>query len=251
MLKFENISVKAASKEILKDVSFCLKPHTITAVIGKNASGKTTLVSCLTGEKKYTGSITYEGKDIRLMNLREKSRLISVLPQILPTPRITVKDLVRMGRSPYLDMGKSFTHTDEEYVEKALSDVGLKASQDKYLTEMSGGERQKAYIAMVLAQNTRVVVLDEPTTYMDMQYSKEFMLLLDTLKTKNKKTVLAVMHDINTAIDKADNILILDEGKAVFYGSKEECKNSSLIEKIFSLQRHEYIFEGEKKVIFR
>lgn len=251
MVKFENISVKVTSKEILKEVSFSLKPHTITAVIGKNGSGKTTLLSCLTGEKKYTGRITYEGKDIRLMSLKEKGRLISVLPQILPTPHITIKALVGMGRSPYLDLMGTFTQDDKKCVEKSLCDTGIKNLENKYLTEISGGERQKAYIAMVLAQNTRVVVLDEPTTYMDMQYSKEFMSLLETLKTKNKKTVLAVMHDINMALEKADNILILDEGKAVFFGSKEECINSRLIEKIFALEKHEYVFEGEKKVIFR
>ncbi len=251
MLKFENISVKTPSKELLQEVSFSIKPHTITAVIGKNGSGKTSLVSCIAGEKKYTGSITYEGKDIRLMSLKEKSRLISVLPQLLPTPHITVKELVGMGRNPYLDLGKNFTQTDEEYVEKALFDITIKEIEDKYLTEISGGERQKAYIAMVLAQNTRVIVLDEPTTYMDMQYSKEFMTLLLRLKTKNKKTILAVMHDLNSALENADNILVLDEGRAVFYGSKEECINSAIIEKIFDLKKHEYVFEDEKKVIFR
>lgn len=251
MLKFDNVSVKASSKEILQGVSFTLVPHTITAVIGKNGSGKTTLISCLGAEKKYTGSITYEGKDIRLLSLREKGRLIAVLPQILPTPHITVRDLVKMGRSPYLDIGGSFTQSDIEYVEKALADTNIKDIENKYLTELSGGERQKAYVAMVLAQNTRAVILDEPTTYMDMQYSKEFMTLLENLKLKNKKTVMAVMHDINTALEKADNILLLYEGKVVFYGTAEECKDSSLIENIFGLERHEYLHDGQKKVIFR
>ena len=251
MLKFDKIGVKTPHKEILKDVSLSLKPHTITAVIGKNGSGKTTLISCLIGDKKYTGNITYEGRDIRLMSLKEKGRLISVLPQILPSPAIRVKDLVRMGRSPYLDMGKVFTQSDEENVEKAILQTGIKDIENKYLTEISGGEKQKAYIAMVLAQNTRVIVLDEPTTYMDMAYSKEFMGVLRELKYKNKKTVLAVMHDINSAIEVADNILIIDNGRAVFYGSVQETQESGKIEEVFGLRKYQCICDDETKTIYR
>ena len=251
MLKFDNICVKGTNEEILHKVSFTLKPHTITAVIGKNGSGKTTLISCVNEEKKYTGSITYDGKDIRLMSLKEKGRLMALLPQILPTPHITVRELVKMGRNPYLDIGRSFTQTDEECVEKAINDTDIKDMENKYLTELSGGERQKAYIAMILAQNTRVIILDEPTTYMDMQYSKEFLALLEHMKVKNKKTILAVMHDINTAVEKADNILLLDEGRVIFYGSKEELTESSIIEKVFGLEKHEYMHGEQKKVIFR
>lgn len=250
MLKFENISVKAGEKKILRDVSFALEEQSITAVIGRNGSGKTTLISCLTNEKKYTGNITCEDKDIRLMNLREKSRLIAVLPQILPTPHITVKALVEMGRNPYLDIGGAFTQSDREYVEKALENVGIKDMENKYLTELSGGERQKAYIAMVLAQNTGVIILDEPTTYMDMTYSKEFMRLIENLKDKNKKTVLVVMHDINTALQKADNILLLEGGRALFYGTAEDCVKSDIVEKAFGLEKLIYTEDGENKIFY-
>ena len=250
MLRFDKVGVKIPFKEILNDVSFTLNPHTITAIIGKNGSGKTTLISCLNAEKKYTGSITYEGKDIRLMSLKEKGRLISVLPQILPSVGITVKDLVKMGRSPYLDLGKVFTQNDMENVEKALTYAGMKKLENKYLTEISGGEKQKAYIAMVLAQNTRVIVLDEPTTYMDMAYSKEFMALLRQLRDKNKKTILAVMHDINSALEVADNILILNEGRLEFFGSVQQVKDSGKIEEIFALKKYECSSDGETKTIY-
>lgn len=251
MLTFDKTGVKTPFKEILSGVSLTLRPHTITAVIGKNGSGKTTLMSCLNGERKYTGNIAYDGKDIRLMSIREKARLISFLPQILPTPCITVKDLVRMGRSPYLDIGKNFTQSDEEYVEKALVQAGIKDIENKYLTEASGGEKQKAYIAMVLAQNTRVIALDEPTTYMDMAYSKEFLSLLGELRDKNKKTVLTVMHDINSALEIADNILILNQGRAEFFGSVQQTIESGKIEEIFGLKKYECICDGEVKFIYR
>lgn len=250
MLSFDKIGVKTPTKEILKDISLSLKPHTITAVIGKNGSGKTTLISCLVGEKKYTGSITYEDKDIRLMSLKEKGRLISVLPQILPSPAIRVKDLVKMGRNPYLDIGGTFTQSDNENVEKAMLQAGIKDIENKYLTEISGGEKQKAYIAMVLSQNTRVVVLDEPTTYMDMAYSKDFMKLLIELRDKNKKTVLAVMHDINSAVEVADNILIIDEGESIFFGSVQKCIESGKIEEVFGLKKYQCICNDTEKIIY-
>lgn len=250
MLSFDKISLKVPSQEILQDVSFAVKPHTLTAIIGKNGSGKTSLVSCIIGERKYKGSITYEGKDLRLMPLGEKGRLISVLPQILPSPHITVRELVRMGRSPYLDIGKTFTKEDLSRVAQAIADTGITDIEHKYLTELSGGERQKAYVAMVLAQNTRVIVMDEPTTYMDVSYAKELMALINEMKTKKKKTILAVMHDINRALEYADNILLLHEGKVVFYGTAKDCADSGKLEEIFNLKRRKYICDGENKVIF-
>ena len=106
MLEFKSLSVSKNKKEILQDVSFSVKPHTITAIIGKNASGKSTLISCLTGESKYKGSIFFSDDDISLMSLKQRSRLVSLLPQTLPAVPITVEKLVEMGRNPYTDIGK-------------------------------------------------------------------------------------------------------------------------------------------------
>lgn len=250
MLELKNIRVVKNKKEILKNVTVSLKPHTLTVVIGKNGSGKSTLLSCLTGESKYQGTIHFDDKDLALMPKRQRAAYISFLPQSLPSVPITVENLVAMGRTPYVDMGKNLSEKDEEQIEKAIADTGIETIRHKKLTEISGGEKQRAYIAMVLAQNTRVIALDEPTTYMDIQFQKELRSLLTELKEKHKKTLITVMHDLSMAAEIADCIILLDEGRVVFSGEKEGVLQSGKIESIFNVKKYEIELDGKRKLIF-
>lgn len=250
MLELKNIRVVKNKKEILKDVTVSLKPHTLTVVIGKNGSGKSTLLSCLTGESKYQGTIHFDDKDLALMPKRQRAAYISFLPQSLPSVPITVENLVAMGRTPYVDMGKNLSEKDEEQIEKAIADTGIETIRHKKLMEISGGEKQRAYIAMVLAQNTRVIALDEPTTYMDIQFQKELRSLLTELKEKHKKTLITVMHDLSMAAEIADCMILLDEGRVVFSGEKEEVLQSEKIESTFGVKKYEIELDGKRKVIF-
>jgi len=250
MLELKNIRVVKNKKEILKNVTVSLKPHTLTVVIGKNGSGKSTLLSCLTGESKYQGTIHFDDKDLALMPKRQRAAYISFLPQSLPSVPITVENLVAMGRTPYVDMGKNLSEKDEEQIEKAIADTGIETIRNKKLTEISGGEKQRAYIAMVLAQNTRVIALDEPTTYMDIQFQKELRSLLTELKEKHKKTLITVMHDLSMAAEIADCIILLDEGRVVFSGEKEEVLQSGKIESTFNVKKYEIELDGKRKIIF-
>lgn len=250
MLELKNIRVVKNKKEILKNVTVSLKPHTLTVVIGKNGSGKSTLLSCLTGESKYQGTIHFDDKDLALMPKRQRAAYISFLPQSLPSVPITVENLVAMGRTPYVDMGKNLSEKDEEQIEKAIADTGIETIRHKKLMEISGGEKQRAYIAMVLAQNTRVIALDEPTTYMDIQFQKELRSLLTELKEKHKKTLITVMHDLSMAAEIADCMILLDEGRVVFSGEKEEVLQSEKIESIFNVKKYEIELDGKRKIIF-
>lgn len=251
MLELKKISVTKNRKEILSDVSFSVKPHTITVIIGKNGSGKSTLISCLTGESKYKGSVFFSDEDVALMSSKQRARLVSMLPQNLPAIPITVEKLVEMGRSPYTDIGKRLSEKDREQIEKAIESTETGNIRHKKLTEISGGERQKAYIAMVLAQNTRVISLDEPTTYMDVQVEKAFVSLLRELKEKHKKTLVVVMHDLSRAVEIADFIVLLNEGRVVVSGEKEEVLQSGEIESTFDVKKYEVEIDGEKRIIFR
>lgn len=251
MLEIKNLSVTKNKKEILQNVSFSVKPHTITAIIGKNGSGKSTLISCLTGECKYKGSIFFSDDDISLLSSKQRARLVSLLPQNLPAVPITVEKLVEMGRNPYTDIGKRLSEKDTEQIEKAIESTGIINIRHKKLTEISGGERQKAYIAMVLSQNTRVIALDEPTTYMDVQVEKSFMELIRELKEKHKKTLLVVMHDLSRAVEIADNILIIHDGKVRSFGKTQDVLQSGAIEEVFGVTKYECDFDGEKNIIFR
>lgn len=250
MLEFKNICVTKNKKEILKDVNFSVKPHTITAIIGKNGSGKSTLLSCLTGESKHKGTICFSDSDIGIISKRQRAGIVAFLQQNLPVVPMTVENLVSLGRTPYIDIGKQLSEKDKEQIEKAIVHTGIESIRHKKLTEISGGEKQKAYIAMVLAQNTRIIALDEPTTYMDVPYQKEFLLLLKELKEKHKKTLLVVVHDLSRAVEIADNILILSGGRVVCFGEKEKVLQSGKIESTFRVTKHEIELNGEKKFIF-
>ncbi len=251
MLKIENLSVTLGEKEILKDISFAVKPHTLTCIIGKNGSGKSTLLSAIACAVKYKGQISFCGKNLALMTYKERAKLVSLLPQYLPAVGITAEELIRMGRMPYLGTGQRFSAEDEKAVEKAVEKMNISHLRDKRTDRISGGERQKVYLAMTLAQQTRIMAFDEPATYLDSDYRKELYETLKKLKNDEKKTVLAVMHDITEAVGMADNIVFLDEGKLLFFGTAEECVNSGLIEKIFKVKKYEYEAEDGKRILYK
>lgn len=243
MLKINGLSVSIGRKQALESITLNIKPHTMTVIIGKNGSGKSTLVSAINGTVGYTGQILLTGQDIRLITAREKAKLISVLPQVLESPHITVKELADMGRNPYVDLGHHFTPQDTQAVEKAMETMGITNMRGSYLDCISGGERQKAYLAMILAQQTRLMILDEPATYMDMSCEKQFMDTLSNIRKTMHKTVVAVMHDLNTAVRYAQRIIVMDGGRVVFEGTTEECLEKQVIEQTFGVKKH--ISDGE------
>ena len=243
MIKMTDINVTLGKKHILKNIDLNIKPHTITAVIGKNGSGKSTLVSAINGTVSYTGQMLFAGQDIRILPQREKAKLISVLPQVLSTPHITVEELVKMGRNPYVDIGKRFTPQDTQTVSDAMAAMGITDMKYRYLDCISGGERQKAYLAMILAQHTRLMVLDEPATYMDMAYERQFMETLTTLQKTLHKTVVVVMHNLSTAVKYANRIVVMDGGTVAFEGATQDCLEAQIIEKTFGVKKH--ISDGE------
>lgn len=250
MLEFQNVCVSYGKRQVLKDIHFSLAPHKITAVIGKNGCGKSTLVSCINGQVKYTGQILLSGRPLTQMSLRERAQNISILPQFLNSAPVTVEELVTMGRNPYLDLGKRITDTDRASIDRAISIMDIAHLRTKTLNRISGGERQKAYLAMVLAQNTDMIVLDEPTTYMDMSYEAEFMNQLTRLKCSHQKTILIVMHDLTSAVAAADNIALLDNGTITFFGAVQQCIQTGLIEQIFHVKRYTYEENGNVRTLY-
>lgn len=239
MLKIENLTLSYKKTTVLDGVNLSLKPHTVTALIGKNAAGKSSLLSCLTGQNRYKGKITFSGKDLALMSIRERAKLISLLPQQLPSPDITGYELVKLGRTPYLDVGRRFTEEDIEAVEKAIALVKAENIINKKITDMSGGEKQKIYLAMTLATDTRLIAFDEPTSYMDAHHEREFYNLLESTVKKQKKTALVVMHDLTRAVETADSIAVLDNGKIIFHDDTEKVKQSGIIQEVFGVKAYE------------
>ena len=234
MLSFHQVCASYGKNQVLDHIDFSLVPHKLTAVVGRNGSGKSTLVSCVNQELPYTGEITFSDRNLAVMTLRERAQLISILPQTLHS----------------LDFGKRMSPKDWQAVDDALEAIGISGLRDKLVTELSGGERQKAYLAMVLAQNTRVMILDEPTTYMDMEYEAAFFRLLETLKTKRKITFLVIMHNLSQAVRYADRIVVLDGRRIRYQGDTRACVASGVLESVFHVRQHQAEDNGEKFIFF-
>ncbi|MBQ2840982.1 MAG: ABC transporter ATP-binding protein [Oscillospiraceae bacterium] len=238
MLEIKHLTAKRKNKTVLNDISFSLKPHTVTAVIGKNGCGKSTLCECINQTVPYVGEILYSGRNIALMPPRERASYISFLPQCLASPHITVRELIALGRSPYTDIGHRATKTDIQKCMFAAEETGVSHMLDTFVDELSGGERQKAYLAMTLAQDTRIMLLDEPATYLDMEYERALMDTLTEIKSRYKKTILVVMHNLNYAMKYADNVAVIKDGSLAFYGSRDDCMDSGIIEAVFGVKKY-------------
>lgn len=250
MLEIKNLSVRFGDRKVLDDVSFRLRPHRLTVMVGRNGSGKSTLLNCVNQQLPYTGIITEGEKNLALISPRERAKTIAILPQTLPSPHITAREMAAFGRNPYLDFTGRLTETDKETVEKALRDADALELAERYVDTLSGGEKQRVALAMLLAQNTPITLLDEPTAHMDLYYEAAFLELLRELKQKRKKTFLVILHDLTQAVRYADDLIVLDGGCVVFSGSKEDCLKQEILEKTFSLRRYILEENGENRIFF-
>lgn len=235
-LSFEHVSASYRNRQILDDISFTAESGAITVLLGRNGAGKSTLVHCLTGEKQdYTGHIRLDSDDVRVMTPGQRSCRMACLPQVLPRPHVTVRELVAFGRTPYLPLTGTLSSEDRERVEWAISATGLRAFECAFVDELSGGERKKAFFAMTLAQDTPVVILDEPTAHLDAVSRFEFLDLLEQLCRETGKTFLAVMHELPEVLRYADHIVVLHDHHVGFTGTAEACLSAGIPERCFHI----------------
>lgn len=250
MLEFQNVTAGYRGKTILKNASFRVRRGAITAILGRNGCGKSTLIGCLNGRTEYKGRILLEGKELKQWKIRQRAKMLSVLPQILPETNRTVLEMLEIGRNPHVSLSGRFNAIDEQAIAHAAKIARVEALLSKPMNRISGGERQRAYIAMALAQNTGLIVTDEATTFMDAENEREFFALAKSLCEEEEKTILCVTHSLSLAVNEADEILLLKDGEILFSGSSEEIRNSDIIEKEFSLRKHLYEENGRTKVFY-
>lgn len=218
-LIFQDLSLSRMGKQLLSQVDLHI-PGGITVILGRNGAGKTTLLRCLTGQiRDYSGSILLDGTDVRTLSPREKAKRLAYLPQELPLPHVTVEELAAFGRSPYLPLSGKLSDADARGVETALTLTGMTPFSHRLVDSLSGGERQKAFLAMVLAQETPLVVLDEPTAQLDAAARLELCKLLRTLCSETGRHFLVVMHELADALLLADRLVVLQDGSPVFTGT--------------------------------
>jgi iron complex transport system ATP-binding protein len=242
MLNIENLSVRFGQQQVLQNVSFSLRPNRLTALVGRNGAGKSTLLGCVNQQTPYTGTIAMAQTDLAKLSPRERAKSVAILPQSLPAPHITAREMVALGRNPYLDFTGRLTAADREAVEQSLRDADAVELGERYVDTLSGGEKQRIALAMILAQDTPVALLDEPTAHMDLGYESAFLELLQKLKQQRNKTFLVILHDLTQAVRYADDLIVLDGGRVVFAGCREVCLEQEILEKTFHLRR--YVAEG-------
>ncbi|KAF6600914.1 MULTISPECIES: iron ABC transporter ATP-binding protein [unclassified Bacillus (in: firmicutes)] len=235
MVEVKNVSKQYGGKVVLEKTSLSIQKGRLTSFIGPNGAGKSTLLSIMSRLiKTDSGEITVDGQEIGACKSNDLAKKISILKQTNQINiRLTIKDLVSFGRFPY-SQGK-LTDEDWVHINQALSYMKLDDLKDKYLDQLSGGQCQRAFIAMIIAQDTDYIFLDEPLNNLDMKHSVEMMKLLKRLVEDFGKTIVVVIHDINFASVYSDHIVALKNGRIVKEGPAEEIIETSVLEDIYDM----------------
>jgi iron complex transport system ATP-binding protein len=245
MIDLKNITTGYNKVEIIKNIGISFDKSTITTIVGKNGCGKTTLLKTAANLlKPFSGEVMIEGKNIESISNKELAKCISFLPQLRSVPNITVYNLVMHGRYPYLGFSRIPQKRDKLIAENAIEIMGLREQMNKNIQELSGGQRQKVYIAMVLAQDTDIIFLDEPTTYLDINHQLEILEIVKKLK-KMGKTIVMVLHDLNSALSYSDKICLMEKGQIAIYDTPEAVFNSKEINRIFKISSKQVPVENE------
>ena len=236
MIKVKGLSAGYGNRAVIKDIHCGFSKGEISVIIGPNGSGKSTLLKAITGTCAVQGGeILLEEKPIGLWKQMDVAKKMSYLPQNRSLPSISVKKMVLHGRFPYLGYPRVYRDLDYKKADEAMEALGILHLAEKKVGRLSGGERQKVYLAMALAGETEIIVLDEPTAYLDIGFQLEFLEILKRLK-KEKKTIIMVLHDLSYALHMADQILLLYKGEQISFAAPEEILKQGSINQVFGIQ---------------
>lgn len=238
-LEVSNLSYSYTSKEqVLANVSLKVPRGRITSILGANGSGKSTLLHLMARQiKLQTGTIAIDGSNIPSFSMKEFARQVGLVHQANAiTGSITVKKLVSYGRTPYREFMRRMSEEDERCIEWALEVTQTKTLRDKQVIELSGGQRQRVWIAMALAQDTSILLLDEPTTWLDIAHQVQLLKLVRNINLEFGKTIIMVLHDINQALAYSDEVVALNQGRIVAQGAPQEVVSPELIEQLYGIR---------------
>ncbi len=239
MIEFQNVSAGYEKKAVLSGVNLTILPGKVTVILGPNGCGKSTLLKSLVGlSDVYGGQILLDGAPISVMSPREAAQQIAYLPQSRRIPDITVRRLVLHGRFPHLSYPRKYRKQDFEIADRAMAQVGVAELADESMARLSGGTRQKVYLAMALCQDTPTIALDEPTTYLDIGHQLQVMELCREL-ARQGKAVVTVLHDLDLAMQYGDRLALFDRGQLVEQGSPEALFASGKLQKVFDIQMYQ------------
>jgi len=235
-LSAKNVSVSLSGKPILVGLDFEINGGSWTGVLGPNGSGKTTLLRAIAGLLEYTGTLLLNGKDVSVWSSREMARQLAFVRQSHSMAfDFRVRELVLLGRSPHKSMLSSYDDEDDRRVFEALESVDLGGFANRSFHSLSGGEQQRVLLAQALAQGADILLLDEPTTYLDVHHQYEFMQHVRGLVDQGK-TVIGAIHDLELAARFSDDVLILRGGRVAASGTPSEVLNEELLAGVFRMR---------------
>ncbi len=235
MISMKNLTKKYGEKSVVDQVNLTLPKGKIIAFIGSNGAGKSTLISLISRVLgRDGGDVFIDGKELRKWKTEELAKRLSILKQSNHLNiRLTIKDLVSFGRFPH-SRGR-LTEEDIKKTDEAIEYMGLTELKDRFLDELSGGQRQMAYIAMVIAQDTEYIFLDEPLNNLDMRHSVNIMKIIRKLVDDLGKTVMVVIHDINFVSVYADYVIAMKHGKIVKHGDTSEIIDTKVLNQVYDM----------------
>lgn len=240
VLSVKDLNLSFNGKKILDNVNLTLNRGEIMTIIGPNGCGKSTLLSATAGlcdiDAKIQGEILINNKNLKEYRRKELAITLSVLPQGRSIPSISVRRLVEHGRFPHLDISRHMTSNDKKIVDEALALTNMQKYSEANLSKLSGGERQRAYISMTLAQDTPLMYMDEPATYLDINYRYELLDIIKMLNETKDKTILMVLHDIDLALKYSHRIAVMNAGQIKMCATPKEVAASGIIEEIFGVK---------------
>ncbi|TJY69759.1 ABC transporter ATP-binding protein [Arthrobacter sp. CAU 1506] len=237
-LESRNLTLAYDQRTVVQDLTVRLPEGKVTIIVGANACGKSTLLRGLARLLKPAGgSVLLDGKDIHRQSTRDVAKVLGLLPQSPAAPEgITVAELVGRGRYPHQGWFRQWTREDDDAVNTALAATDTLELGERNVDELSGGQRQRVWIAMALAQQTDVLLLDEPTTFLDVSHQVEVLDLITDLNRRRGTSVAIVLHDLNLAARYADHLVAMKAGRVVAEGAPAQVVTAELVQTVFGLE---------------
>lgn len=235
-LEARELVVSYDRKVVVDGIDLALPAGSFTVILGPNASGKSTVLRSLARVlRPESGTVLFDGRELADYGSRELARRMGLLPQDAIVPEgMRVADLVSRGRHPHHTPLQRWTAADDDATREALLATGTSDLADRFVDQLSGGQRQRVWIALLLAQQTPVMLLDEPTTFLDIAHQYELLDLLQRLNAQGK-TIVAVLHDLNQAARYADHLVLMREGRVVATGSPESLITADRVSEVFGI----------------